>query len=168
MKRILSVIVVIAACGEPDAPTPSAAAPGHAALLHASQADLAREIAEADQRGTWRDIQHRWKGQLLRWAVTRRRLLCSSAEDCNVAAFPIERPAKQGWMPVLSFAPGQYDAVAAMCGSREPCDLTVEGTLGELDISPELPTKVQLSNVRIVRGTPGPDRTAGTAQVAHN
>jgi hypothetical protein len=178
MNRILPLVILAAACGKTDRHAPSAApaapaasaglsssgspSPAQApALEHATQSDLASEIAEADRLGTWRDIQHRWQGQRLRWTVTRQRLLCSSAEDCNVAAFPIQRPAKQGWMPLLSFAPGQYDELIKVCGSQEQCEVTIEGTLSELDISPELPTKVTLSNVRVV---PAP---AGRVQTAH-
>src|SRR5262245_11340267 len=160
MKRILLVIAVAAACGKGDDRTaasvatparPSASSPSSLPPLeHSTAADLAREIADADRRGTWRELQHRWQGQTVRWTVTRQRLLCRSADDCNVAAFPIERPAKQGWMPQLVFAPGQYDALSSMCGEQEQCEVTVEGTLSQLDVSPELPTSVQLSNVRLV------------------
>jgi hypothetical protein len=163
MNRILPLLILAAAaCGKADrhdASTASAAAQAPA-LAHATQRDLAQEIAEADRLGTWRDVQHRWHGQTLRWTVTRQRLLCSSAEDCNVAAFPIQRPAKQGWMPLLSFAPGQYDELARVCGSREPCEVTIEGTLSELEISPELPTRLTLSNVRIAPAPAGHVRTA--------
>lgn len=161
MKRILLLIAVAAACGKGDDRTPASSSspsrspsapssPAMRPLEHATAADLAREIAEADRLGTWRDLQHRWQGQAVRWTVTRQRLLCQSADDCNVAAFPIERPAKQGWMPQLVFAPGQYDALSSMCGTQEQCDVTVEGTVSQLDVSPELPTSVQLSNVRLV------------------
>ena len=163
MNRLLALLLVVAACGksEPHAsPTPTKTpAP---ALEHATQADLAQEIAEADRLGTWREVQHRWQGQTLRWTVTRQRLLCSSAEDCNVAAFPIQRPAKQGWMPGLTFAAGQYDALARACGNQEQCEVTIEGTLSELEVSPELPTRLQLSNVRLVAAPAGHVQTART------
>ena len=154
MKRILPLLIA-AACGrgaDRSSPPPSVepAASARVALEHATQRDLARELMDAERLGTWRDVQHRWQGQHVQWTVTRQRLLCSSADDCNVAAFPIERPAKQGWMPQLVFAPGQYEAMAALCGTQEPCDVTVDGTLSQLDVSPELPTRVQLSNVRIL------------------
>jgi hypothetical protein len=80
-----------------------------------------------------------------------------------VAAFPIQRPAKQGWMPLVSFAAGQYEALAGACGSQDPCEVTIEGTLSKLDVSPELPTALQLSNVRIV-----PGRAAHATQTAHS
>src|SRR5262245_35401698 len=161
MKRILLLLAAAAACGNPDDRTPASSGPSAPsssspvsasaprALEHATAADLAREIADAEQRGTWRELQHRWQGQPVRWTVTRQRLLCRSADDCNVAAFPIERPASQGWMPQLHFAPGQYDAMAAMCGDQEQCEVTISGTLTVLDVSPELPTSVQLSSVRV-------------------
>jgi hypothetical protein len=163
MNRLLPLILLVAACGKaehhaPPTPTPTA----KPALEHATQADLAQEITDAERLGTWREVQHRWQGQTLRWTVTRQRVLCGSADDCNVAAFPIQRPAKQGWMPLLTFAAGQYDALATTCGSQDPCEVTVEGTLSELEVSPELPTRLTLSNVRLV---PAP---TGHVQMAHN
>ena len=156
MKRILLLIAVAAACGKgddrtsvPPSPSPSPS-PSMRPLEHATAADLAREIGEADRTGTWRELQRRWHGQTVRWTVTRQRLLCRSADDCNVAAFPIQRPASQGWMPQLVFAPGQFDALNDLCGNHEQCDVTVEGTVSRLDVSPELPTSVQLSNVQIL------------------
>ena len=148
MKPILPLVIALAACGKGGDRTPPPAV--RPALEHATQTDLARELADAERLGTWHEVQHRWQGQTVRWTVTRQRLLCRSADDCNVAAFPIERPARQGWMPQLEFAPGQFDALTDLCGSQEQCEVTVEGTLRQLDASPELPTSVQLSNVRIV------------------
>jgi hypothetical protein len=148
MNRILPLVIVAAACSKGDDRTPPP--PVRPALEHATPGDLAREIADADRLGTWREVQHRWQGQTVRWTVTRQRSLCGSADDCNVAAFPIQRPARQGWMPQLLFAPGQYGALTDLCGSQEQCEVTVEGMLSRLDVSPELPTSVQLSNVRIV------------------
>jgi hypothetical protein len=147
MHRILILLVAAAcACGKADrAPSPAAAP-----LAHATQADLAHDIADAERLGTWSDVSHRWQGQTVRWTVTHRPLLCRSADDCYVAAFPIQRPARQGWMPQLRFAPGQYDALAAVCSSQDPCEVAIEGTLSKLEVSPELPTSVQLSNVRIL------------------
>jgi hypothetical protein len=144
---ILLVAACACACGKADrAPAPAAPPP----LAHATQADLARELADADRLGTWSDVAHRWQGQTVRWTVTRQRLLCRSADDCNVAAFPIQRPAKQGWMPQLQFAPGQFEVLAGRCGSQDQCEVTIEATLSKLEVSPELPTSVLLSNVQIL------------------
>jgi len=143
MIRIVPIVVFIAACSKPDA----AATPPP--LAHASQADLAREIAEAEPGGSWRRVQQRWQGQRVRWQITRRRALCSAAADCNVAAFPEQRATKQGWMPTLVFAAGQYDALAARCGAQDPCDAIIDGTVGALEVSAETPTKLTLSDVRV-------------------
>jgi hypothetical protein len=151
MNRILPLVILAAACRGDSRPRP-ASAPAPAPLAHATQADLAHELADAERLGTWRELQQRWQGQTLRWTVTRQRALCRSADDCNVAAFPLQRPAKQGWMPLLSFAPGQYERMASACGSREQCDVTIEATLSRLDVSPELPTALQLSDVRLAAG----------------
>jgi hypothetical protein len=155
MNRLLILVATAAAaCGKTDHTRPAPAAPP--ALAHTTQADLAREIADADRLGTWSELVRRWQGQTVRWTVTRQRVLCRSADDCNVAAFPIQRPAKQGWMPQLQFAPGQFEALARVCGSREACEVTIGATIARLEVSPELPTSVQLSNVQIEpRATPG-------------
>ena len=161
MTRIALLLAVIAACGKTDhAPAPAPAAPPP--LAHASPADLASEIADADRLGTWSDIVHRWQGQHVRWTVTRQRALCRTADDCNVAAFPIQRPAKQGWMPQLAFAPGEFESLARQCGNQEPCEVMIEGILSKLEVSPELPTSVQLSRVRIV--SPSPSSRTQTAR----
>jgi hypothetical protein len=161
MTRIALLLVAVAACGKADhAPAPAPAAPPP--LAHASPADLASEIADADRLGTWSDIVHRWQGQHVRWTVTRQRLLCRTADDCNVAAFPIQRPARQGWMPQLTFAPGEFAALTALCGDREQCEVTIEGVVSKLDVSPELATSVQLSSVRIV--SPSPSNRTQTAR----
>jgi hypothetical protein len=149
-----TVLAAAAACGNGDRIPPPP--PAAAALAHASQADLAREIAEADRLGTWHELEQRWQGQTVRWTVTRQAVLCGSADDCNVAAFPIQRPAEHGWMPEVRFAPGQYDVLAGVCRGRASCEVTVEGTLGQLEVSAELPTRVQLSNVRIVSPAAAP------------
>ena len=153
MHRTLILLAAACACGKADrAPSP---APTPPPLAHATQADLARDIADAERLGTWSDVAHRWQGQTVRWTVTHRRVLCRSADDCYIAAFPIQRPARQGWMPQLQFAPGQYDALAGVCGGQDPCEVTIEATLSKLEVSPELPTSVQLSNVQILLPHPG-------------
>ncbi len=144
----LLVTVALAACGQTPPPPP----PGPAPLAEASQADLAREIADADRLGTWSGLAGRWQGQRVRWTVTRYRVLCAAADDCHVAAFPIQRPARQGWMPARSFAPGEYAARAGQGRAQEFCEVTVEATLSKLVVSPELATSVWLSDVRIAAG----------------
>jgi hypothetical protein len=119
-------------------------------LANAQPADLARELDDADRRGTWSEVRRRWQGQVLRWTVTRQRVLCRTAEACNVAAFPIRRPAPVGWLPTLSFAPGQFAALEARCGDREQCEVTIEATLEKLSVSGELPTNLTLTEVRLV------------------
>ena len=146
MHRTLILLAAACACGKADhAPAPAAAPP----LTRATQADLARDIADAERLGTWSDVSRRWQGQAVRWTVTHRRALCESADDCHVAAFPIQRPARQGWMPQLQFAPGQYDALTGRCAGQDPCEVTIEATVSKLEASPELPTSVQLSSVKL-------------------
>src|ERR1044071_8096319 len=77
MKRILPLLV-LAACGRGDDRSPPAplAAAARPVLEHDTQADLARELGDAERLGTWREAQHRWQGQHVQWTVTRQRLLC--------------------------------------------------------------------------------------------
>lgn len=149
---VLSVLSVLsaAACRTEDrrsAPSQPELAPR---LANATQSDLAREIDDAERRGTWNEVKRRWQGQVLRWTVTRQRVLCRTAEACNVAAFPIQRPAPAGWLPGLSFAPGQFEALEARCGGKDLCDVTIEGKLEKLQLSGELPTNLELTGVRVI------------------
>jgi len=155
----LAAAAILAATGcrgedrtAPPAPAPTPALAQHEPpkLASATQADLARELDEADRRGAWGEVKHRWQGQTLRWTVTRQRVLCRSAEACNVAAFPIQRPAPAGWLPTLRFAPGQFAALEARCGDKELCDVTIEGKLEKLQASSELPTNLEITGVKIV------------------
>ena len=153
--RMLLLLIVVAACSAEDRRSPPPAKQPAPALSGATQADLARELDKAAQHGTWFELRRRWQGQKLRWTVVRQRLLCASAESCNVAAFPIQRPATHGWMPELTFAPGQYEALAARCGDAAQCEVTIEGTLAKLEASDESPTRMRFDGVTIVA-----DRTA--------
>ncbi len=148
--RILPVLLVLSACGDADHRTPP---PAHQrpVLAHATQQDLAREVADAERLGPWRDVEERWSGQPLTWTVTRKPLLCHSREFCVVAAFPMQRPAKQGWMPKLAFAAGQYEALDKACPADRDCEVTIQGTLRGLTVSPDLPTNVELADVRVVK-----------------
>ncbi|HEY5947322.1 MAG TPA: hypothetical protein VIV40_17580 [Kofleriaceae bacterium] len=119
-------------------------------LSQAKPADLAIEIDQAERRGTWREVRQRWEGQQLHWVVTRQRALCVSATACNVAAFPVQRPATHGWLPQLRFAPGEFDKLSAGCGDAASCELEIEGTLTKLELSGELPTSVYFDHVRVV------------------
>ena len=148
--RMLLLLIVVAACRAEDRRSPPPAKQPAPALMNATQADLARELDKAAQHGTWFELRRRWQGQKLRWTVIRQRLLCASAESCNVAAFPIQRPATHGWMPELAFAPGQYEALAAKCGDAAQCEVTIEGTLARLEASDEAPTRMRFDGVTIV------------------
>jgi hypothetical protein len=155
MTRITALALalsIVTACSRDDArPAP---APRDVAvrpvLTAATQADLAREIEQADRRGTWREVKQRWEGQRLRWTVTRQKALCRSADACNVAAFPVQRPAQVGWLPALELTDAEMAKIAAGCGEHDQCELVVEGTLSELALSAELPTSVRFSDVRVI------------------
>ncbi len=118
-------------------------------LLHATQADLARELDAAERQGTWAEVRQRWQGQSLRWTVTRYRSLCSAADACFVAPFPIERPAKHGWMPKLELSVPEMAKLDARCPSAM-CEFTFEGTLAELTASPDQPTALRFANVHVL------------------
>ena len=150
LHRILPIVLLVAACSRGDRRTPPPAPAAPPALAHATQSDLRTELDEAIHRGTWREVRTRWQGQHLTWTVTRYRALCGAADLCNVAAFPVERPAKQGWMPAVEFAPGQFDAMAAACGDRAQCEVTIEGRLVELDATGERATKLRFDGVKLV------------------
>ena len=156
MHRTLPLLVLIVAACSSKHDDISARPPANvtpASFANATQTDLAHELDDGARRGTWSEVKRKWQGQVLRWDVTRQRLLCRTAESCNVAVFPIERPAKHGWLPQLAFAPGQFAALESACGDREPCQVTIEGTLEQFEFSAEMPTNLRFSNVKIVTKT---------------
>ena len=148
--RTLMLVVFLAACGRDESrkvvARDVAVRPD---LSHATQADLAVELDQAERRGTWREVRARWEGQRLRWTVTHHPALCRSSSACNVAAFPVQRPAQHGWLPALSFAPGQFERLQATCGEAT-CEVEIEGTLRRLELSGELPTSLHFDAVRVI------------------
>jgi hypothetical protein len=154
---IVISLVGLSACRTRDArevPASTRSAP-KPVLAHATQEDLARELDEADRRGTWADVKARWQGQQLHWTVTRQRSLCRSVDACHVAPFAITRPAKVGWLPAVKFAAGEYAKIEAGCGDAEQCELEIDGTLADLSVSAELPASLKFSDVHVVRAVPG-------------
>lgn len=154
MNRILPLVIVLAACSAEDRRSPPPANKPAPQLMNATQADLARELDRAAENGTWIELRRRWQGQRISWTVTRQRMLCASAEQCNVAAFAVQNHATHGWMPELKFAPGQYEALAATCGDAAQCEVRIEGVVAKLEASDEAPTRLVLDGVQLT------DRTA--------
>ena len=149
MKMRIAIVLVVAACSAHRETKPVVTKSA------ATQADLAREIDDAERRGTQAAIKQHWQGLALHWTVTRQRLLCLSADACHVAPFAIERPAKHGWMPALAFAPGEFGKLEAACGQAMQCELEFEGKLDELVVSPEMPTSLKFSDVRVLHAQAG-------------
>jgi hypothetical protein len=149
--HLVVILLAVSACSEQRTKPIERDVAVHPVLTQATQHDLAREVDQAERRGTWREVRQRWQGQRLTWTVTRQRLLCQSASACNVAAFPIQRPAEHGWMPTLEMTPPEYARMAAGCGIADQCEVQFEGTLSDLVLSPDQPTSVRFSDVRVVR-----------------
>jgi hypothetical protein len=143
--RTIALLVLLAACSKEDHAVP--AAKQVVTLTNATQADFARELDAAEQRGNWNELRRRWQGQKLRWTVYRSAVLCGSADACNVRAFPASTT--YGWLPQLSFAAGQYDALAAKCGDAAQCEVTIEGTLAKLEANGDTPTNLKFEGVTI-------------------
>jgi len=155
MIRTTLLVLVLAACGRSESHRPAARdVQLRPDLSHATQADLATELDQAERRGTWREVRQRWEGQQLHWTVTRHEALCRSASACNVAAFPVQQPAQHGWLPELSFAPGELEKLIAACGNAD-CELEFIGTLSRLDLSGDLPTSVHFDHVRVIGARKG-------------
>jgi len=148
MNRIAAILVVLAACKAKTEDCPAPAVTIAAPL--GSQADLAKDLDKAERDGSWADVKRRWQGGHVTWTVTRQRPLCATAAACNVTPFPIGGGAKYGWLPKLSFAPSQFEKLEASCGKGVRCEVTFEGTLSELSLSPDLPTSLRFSDVKVV------------------
>jgi hypothetical protein len=153
-STLLLLVLTAAACRSEGSSEERRPAPPQVELLpklaSATQADLARELDDAEQAGTWNEVKRRWQGQVLRWTVLRQRVLCRTAEACNVSAFPIQRPTPVGWLPTLRFAPGQFAALEARCTGKDLCEVTIEGKLEKLQVSGEQPTNLELTGGKIV------------------
>jgi hypothetical protein len=151
MLRTLALLSLVAACSAEDrrSAPPAAVEPVVAPLAKATQADLAQDIDDAEKRGTWGDVKKKWRKQPLTWKVTRREALCRSEEACNVSAFAVEQGAKQGWMPRLTFAAGQFEKLAAACKGQETCEVTIAGRLEKLELNADDPVNVTLADVRL-------------------
>jgi hypothetical protein len=65
----------------------------------------------------------------------------------------VQRPAKYGWLPQLTFAPGQFAVLEAACGGKAQCEITFEGLLEKLEVSSEMPTNLRFGNVRLLTRT---------------
>ena len=151
IRSTILVLVALAACGR-DEPREVRArdVAVRPDLSHATQAELAVEVEQAERRGTWREVRQRWEGQQLHWTVTRHAGLCETASACHVAAFAVQRPAQHGWLPELRFAPGEFEKLDAGCGEAASCEVQIVGTLSRLELSGDLPTSVHFSDVRVV------------------
>ena len=150
--RTLVLLTMIAGCSRTDhrsAPVARDVAK-RPVLTATTQADLAHELEQADRRGTWREVKDRWQGQHLRWTVTRQRALCQSASACNVAPFPIQRPATVGWLPELELAPSEYAKILAGCGAADQCQLQIDFKVHELNVSGDMPTSMRFSDVKVI------------------
>ena len=150
MIRALPLLPLLVACPAEDRRMPPPPKPAPLPeLVTATQMDLARDLDAAERQGQWTEVQHRWQGQVLRWEVTRIKRLCATPEQCHVVAFPVMRPEQRGWLPQVELAPGQFAALESACRDQESCKITIEGTLAELHVSSELPTRLKFSNVTI-------------------
>ena len=160
MKNVTLVTLVLAAsgagvfgCKQAEHARPHAQA-ARRALAHATQADLAHDLDSADRDGTWEAVRTKWRGQHVTWTVTRHPALCAAPDACHVAAFPVERPARRGWLPGLELDPQEFAKLAAACGKADSCEVELEGTVHELVVSPEQPTSLSLGEVHVLRAHP--------------
>jgi hypothetical protein len=146
----LAAALALATGCKSERPAPANESPVTTELNPATQVDLARDLDDADRLATWTEVKHHWQGQKMRWTVTRQKLLCGSPTTCNVSAFPILRPATRGWMPALTMTPDQYARIAAGCTDPQKCELTFEGTLSDLVVSPQVATHLMFSDVTVL------------------
>ncbi len=153
---VLSVVAVVCSKSETATPEP---APQPAVAPVAQLADtlpttLAKEIEEVRLNGKWDGLRKRWTGQHVSWSVTRYNPLCKSAAHCNVAAFPIQKAAQQGWMPEVTFAEGEFAKIEKACGAAE-CKLQIDGTLAEVRGSDAQPAAMRIANVKVLSASRG-------------
>ena len=136
------------------APMPTPAVAPVAKLDSTLQGALAKDIDQVRQSGKWNELRQRWQGQHVTWDVTRYDRLCRSEARCNVAAFPIEKSAKQGWMPELSLSKDEYRKIEAACGT-DSCQLKIDGTIAEVRGSDAQPPSLRIADVKVVSASRG-------------
>jgi hypothetical protein len=158
---LLLLSVAVAGCSKSaseqaptPAPTPTPAVAPMPKLDSTLQSALAKDIDQVRQSGKWNELRQRWQGQHVTWDVTRFELLCRSEGRCNVAAFPIEKQAKEGWMPELSLSKDEYGKIAAACGA-DSCRLKIDGTIAEVRGSDAQPPSLRIADVKVVSASRG-------------
>lgn len=121
------------------------------ALIAAQQAD-----PESDPNAHARFTRD-WKGRRYSWELAYLAPLCQRAESCVMAPFDHARqPTRimQGWLPRLALDEDSHAALVASCRDTSRCIVRIEGTLSTLMASPELPTSLAFSDVRITSTRP--------------
>ena len=107
-----------------------------------------------DERG-YRRIARKWDGARVTWTVDVIAALCRTREACYALPFDrlgADRAIVQGWMPRLELDPAGFAALRATCGGKSRCPVTVEATIADLVVSPELPTSLVLAGARLAPG----------------
>jgi hypothetical protein len=148
MLRTLALVLAVSACSKSSDSTVAPPAPAPQ-VSSATQADFAKDVDGAQQRGTWTELKHKYEGLKLHWTVTRHAALCSSPARCNVSAFPVETGAKHGWLPGLKLTAEQLAKLDATCGKAD-CELTFDGVVDLVRGSDAEPAGIEFGSVVIV------------------
>jgi hypothetical protein len=119
---------------------------------------LARAIEEAEALGddgaalALAEVRRDWLGKRLRWQVHVIPALCKRPDLCHVLPFDRAGPDRavvHGWMPELHLDLPTFAALQATCAGKPRCTVSIEATLGGLELSTEYPTSLAFHDVRV-------------------
>lgn len=164
MKRFALLLLCLAAfaCQKPSeksepvstqaAPAPSVIDPRDQYALASALSDAQRSKPDAQEQ-RYDDVRREFRGKRLSWEVRLSPALCRSREQCVVLPFDHAHQKQrivQGWLPRLELDEKSFADLGRLCSPHAACVFRFEGKLDKLIASPELPTSLSFSDVRIV------------------
>ena len=166
MKALRTILLALLACACSRKPGAGAAgteaAPTGAGVDPRDQVQLAHEIQMVEksdpeaQEARYADVRRDWLGKRYRWTVSLFPPLCQSLDSCYVVPFQgahVDEHSVQGWLPRLQLDAAGFSALAA-CRGKTACQVSFEGELSQLVLSPDSLTSLAFSNVTIRSAVP--------------
>jgi hypothetical protein len=160
MKRF-ALLLCLCACQKPSDPAPVKPAPPAAPVIDtrdqyafASALSQAQRSPPEEQEQRYAELRRDYRDKRLSWEVRFSPTLCRSGDRCVVLPFDHARSKErivQGWLPRLELNAAGFEELERACAPHAACVFRFEGTLEKLIASPELPTSLSFSDVRVVR-----------------
>ena len=144
-----------AANATPEAGTPERAAEPLVDPFALAEAIVTarRAFSDSDDDIVLAAARERFVGRELVWEVRYVAPLCTAPDRCVVLPFDharLDERFLQGWMPRLALSADEHRVLVDRCAPHHRCVVTVRGELSKLELSPNLPTSIELSALRIL------------------